>query len=288
MKKLFKVAVVAAALATSFQTLATEVVTWERKPIKLLLKNDVERIVYFPDNVRVGIPPHLQDKLRVMSAEGAVYLKSSGDIKNERIQIQLIESGQIVLMDVVSSSKASKISQEDMKVSVTSSYVDSVNEASYEDVEPVTPIEITRYAAKQFYAPSRLRESDNRIQRTSVAKVNLPDLMVGRSHRLFQMTPVASWQANGNLYVTAIKVENVTYFKQHFLYSDINADYTHATFQHGHVTPKGQIGDTSMLYLVTNQPFESSLYTLPTMNKQPSNNPKKNSAAQGVKNGFVK
>ncbi|MCE2573847.1 TIGR03749 family integrating conjugative element protein [Motilimonas eburnea] len=287
MKKILKIAAIAAAMATSFQALATEVVTWERKPIKLILKNDVERIVYFPDNVRVGMPPHLQDKLRVMSAEGAVYLKSSGDIKNERIQIQLIDSGQIVLMDVVSSSKAGKISQEDMKVSVTSSYVDSASEVTYEDVEPVTPIEITRYAAKQFYAPPRLRESDNRIQRTSVAKVNLPDLMMGRSHRLFYMTPVASWQANGNLYVTAIKVSNITYFKQNFLYSDINADYTHATFQHGYVTPKGQIGDTSMLYLVTNQPFEASLYTLPTVNKQPSKQAQKQSTG-GTNNGFIK
>ncbi|WP_434339401.1 TIGR03749 family integrating conjugative element protein [Motilimonas cestriensis] len=267
MEKVYKMALCAMYLTASFQAVATEVVTWDRKPIKLTLKPDLERIIYFPDNVRVGIPPHLQDKLRVMSAEGAVYLKASGEIKNERIQIQLIESGQIVLMDVVANAKASNIALEDMKVSMSAGSAAALANES-EIIEPVTAIDITRYAAKQFYSPPRLRDSDNRIQRTSVAKVNLPDLMMGRSHGLFYMTPVASWQAEGSLYVTAIKVSNITYFKQHFLYSDINADYTHATFQHGYVTAKGQVGDTSMLYLVTNQPFEASLYTLPTMNKQ--------------------
>ena len=268
MKKGLKLTTCAVLVVSAFQVAATELVSWDRKPIKLTLKTDVERIVYFPDNVRVGIPPHLQDKLRVMSAEGAVYLKASGDIKNERIQVQLIDSGQIVLMDVIASNKASKIATEDMKVSMASSGVNETIGGEEPMFEPVTAVDLTRYAAKQFYAPPRLREGDDRIQRTSVAKVNLPELMIGRSHGKFYMTPIASWQAQDSLYVTAIKVSNITYKKQHFLYSDINADYTHATLQHGSVTAKGTIGDTSMLYLVTTQPFESSLYTLPTVNKQ--------------------
>ncbi|MDP0941727.1 DUF3438 family protein, partial [Klebsiella quasipneumoniae] len=51
-------------------------------------------------NVRVGLPPSLGERLRVQSAGGAIYLRASEAIAPTRLQLQEVESGAIVLVDI--------------------------------------------------------------------------------------------------------------------------------------------------------------------------------------------
>lgn len=52
---------------------AVEIMRWERIPLALPLIVGQERIVFVDQNIRVGIPRNLVDKLRVQSTGGALY-----------------------------------------------------------------------------------------------------------------------------------------------------------------------------------------------------------------------
>ncbi|MGH8393560.1 MAG: DUF3438 family protein, partial [Pseudomonas sp.] len=53
---------------------AVEILRWDRIPLALPLIAGQERIVFVDQNVRVGLPRNLVDKLRVQSTGGALYL----------------------------------------------------------------------------------------------------------------------------------------------------------------------------------------------------------------------
>lgn len=79
---------------------ADELMKWERIPLNILLKVGQERVIFADKNVRVGFPPALNGKLRVQSTGGAVYLKADSAFPQTRVQLQDVESGEMILLDV--------------------------------------------------------------------------------------------------------------------------------------------------------------------------------------------
>ena len=59
-----------------------------------------ERVVFIDRNVRVGVPASVGDHLRVQSAGGAIYLRASEPIPPTRLQLQDVESGALILLDI--------------------------------------------------------------------------------------------------------------------------------------------------------------------------------------------
>ncbi|WP_411899892.1 DUF3438 family protein, partial [Salmonella enterica] len=78
---------------------------WERIPLKSPLQVGLERVVFGDKNVRVGFPPALNGKLRVQSTGGAVYLKADRAFPQTRVQLQDVESGGVILLDVTAGEK---------------------------------------------------------------------------------------------------------------------------------------------------------------------------------------
>ncbi|EHO1393220.1 DUF3438 family protein, partial [Escherichia coli] len=79
---------------------ADELMKWERIPLNIPLKVGQERVIFADKNVRVGFPPALNGKLRVQSTGGAVYLKADSAFPQTRVQLQDVESGEMILLDV--------------------------------------------------------------------------------------------------------------------------------------------------------------------------------------------
>lgn len=101
MKRLLSRAVAGIAMSgLSLSVLAVELVQWERLPIPVPLVKDEERVVFMDKNVRVGVSGDLSGKLRIQSASGALYLKATDDIDPSRLQVQDVETGEIILLDV--------------------------------------------------------------------------------------------------------------------------------------------------------------------------------------------
>ena len=87
-------------LISPFVLHADELMKWERIPLSVPLKVGQERVIFADKNVRVGFPPALNGKLRVQSTGGAVYLKADSAFPQTRLQVQDVETGEMILLDV--------------------------------------------------------------------------------------------------------------------------------------------------------------------------------------------
>ena len=79
---------------------AVEILRWERLPLAVPLVVGQERVVFIERNVRIGVPPTVGEQLRVQSAGGAIYLRANAPILPTRLQLQDVESGALILLDI--------------------------------------------------------------------------------------------------------------------------------------------------------------------------------------------
>nr|WP_309785241.1 TIGR03749 family integrating conjugative element protein [Pantoea dispersa] len=93
---------------------AVELMKWERIPLQVPLTVGQERIVFVNKNVRVGFPPSLNNKLRIQSNSGVVYLNASEAFPVTRLELQNKENGEIILLDV--SAASGKTTREPVKI----------------------------------------------------------------------------------------------------------------------------------------------------------------------------
>ena len=73
---------------------------WARKPLPVDLQIEKERIIFVDKNVKVGYPPELDNKLRIQSTGGAVYLKATADFPKTRLHLMDLATGEMILLDV--------------------------------------------------------------------------------------------------------------------------------------------------------------------------------------------
>ena len=174
---------------------AVEILRWDRIPIALPLIVGQERIVFVDQNVRVGLPRNLVDKLRVQSTGGALYLLAKEPIEPTRLQLQNMNSGEIMLVDIIATvGKPNQVASEPAKIvagdspaprygqvnakptsnhSTSSTAQASAQAEEDEDApkprrETPLPVVMTRYAAQMLYAPLRTVEPVE-----GIAQINL-------------------------------------------------------------------------------------------------------------------
>lgn len=197
---------------------AVELMKWERIPLQIPLTVGQERIVFVNKNVRVGFPPALNDKLRIQSSGGVVYLDAKEAFPVTRLELQNKENGEILLLDV--SAAPGKSTREPVKIvydgevatasatdkQTVSSDGDSAGrqssaEAKAESRRPAKlnaplPVVLTRYAAQNMYGPLRTVEP---VPGVSPVSLKLPPrittLMPSES---VSVTPMAAWSLQGS------------------------------------------------------------------------------------------
>ncbi|CCR31809.1 TIGR03749 family integrating conjugative element protein [Salmonella enterica] len=245
---------------------AVELMKWERIPLQIPLTVGQERIVFVDKNVRVGFPDSLNNKLRVQSSGGAVYLDAREAFPVTRLQLQDKENGEILLLDV--SATEGKTSREPVKVvydgevaSATSSAEQKVSgstgnsqpaeekKASHKPAKlnAPLPVVLTRYAAQSLYGPLRTVEAVPGIIPVSL---KLPSRITTLlSSEQVVATPLAAWSLQGSS-VVAVQVRNRSADKIILDPRALRGDFLAATFQHRWLGRAGTPEDTTVLYLV--------------------------------------
>lgn len=246
---------------------AVELMKWERIPLQVPLTVGQERIVFVNKNVRVGFPPELNGKLRVQSTGGAVYLQANSAFATTRLQLQDVENGDLILLDItalegkqvrepvsvvyqgeLSSATASDNTSVSGEASTTNN---SKGQTSTNDKTPrITtplPIALTRYAAQSLYAPLRTLEPLPGVHAishglSSVITSLLPSEPV-------TVRPLAAWGVQG-VNVVALKLTNQRSGKVVLDPRRLQGNFTSATFQHRWLGAAGTPEDTTTLYLV--------------------------------------
>lgn len=241
---------------------AVEILRWERLPLAVPLVVGQERVIFIDRNVRVGVPDSASAHLRVQSAGGAIYLRAGEPLPPTRLQLQDVESGELILLDIAAEPAQDgqpplePVRIVDAERSPATRYggeTASATEAAAPDRpvrkrETPIPVVLTRYAAQNLYAPLRTVEPVAGIGRVNLRRdlpldTLLPTLPV-------QARALAAWRLEDQ-WVTAVRLTNTAV---HWLDLDpraLQGDFVAATFQHPNLGPAGQAADTTVVYLVT-------------------------------------
>ncbi|ELQ9310789.1 TIGR03749 family integrating conjugative element protein [Serratia marcescens] len=268
-----------AALCVFPQVQAEELMKWERIPLPIPLAVGKERVLFADKNVRVGFPPALNGKLRVQSSGGAVYLKADSAFPTTRLQLQDVETGEIILLDVTAGEKGSSepvrlvYSGDVTSVSSSKDSPDSASSPPGSDNGTQTkrkkvqynaplPVVLTRYAAQSLYGPLRTVEA---VPGIHPVNPHLPK----RITTLYPSEPVAisplgGWGV-GSRNVVALKVRNTASRKIVLDPRGLQGQFVTATFQHRYLGPVGTPEDTTTLYLVTAGRPDGAFIAEPTL-----------------------
>ena len=249
---------------------AVEIQRWERIPLALPLVVGQERIVFVDQNVRVGLPRHMVDKLRVQSTGGTLYLLAKEPIEPTRLQLQNMSTGEIMLVDIIATpSKANQPALEPIKIvagenlavrygqpspkaedsKAANRSTENISDAAAPaQRETPLPVVMTRYAAQMLYAPLRTVETV-----PGIAQVNLKrnmDLTTLLPTRPVEARALGAWRLE-DLWVTAVKLRNTSGQPVALDPRELMGDFVTATFQHPYLGAKGDASDTTTVYLVT-------------------------------------
>ncbi|KKF37603.1 conjugal transfer protein [Erwinia tracheiphila] len=276
-----------ALLLASVAAQAVELMKWERIPLQIPLVVGQERIVFVNKNVRVGFPPSLNDRLRIQSAGGVVYLDAKSAFPVTRIELQNKENGEIILLDV--SATPGKNTPEPVKIVYDGEVVTAAasdkqtvsgdgdsagRQPAQSDSTPASrkppklnaplPVVLTRYAAQSLYGPLRTVEA---VPGISPVSLKLPsNLTTVMPSEPVMVTPMAAWSLQGSS-VVALQVRNRSADKVVLDPRVIEDQFTTATFQHRWLGRAGTPEDTSVLYLVTSGRPESAFIAEPSVTR---------------------
>ncbi|MDK8262912.1 TIGR03749 family integrating conjugative element protein [Pseudomonas oryzihabitans] len=235
---------------------ATQILHWQRLPLAVPLTVGQERVVFLDRKVRVGVPTALNDRLRIQSTGGALYLRASTLLPPTRLQVQDVQTGMIILLDVAAEpAKSDQPAAEPIRIVLDAPGEESppastTPEAGTAQSAPdaALAMTLTRYAAQRLYAPLRTLEPVEGIRPAAVEKeLPLDSLLPGlpvRAHAL------AAWQLQ-HLRVTAVRLSNQSARPIALVPEALQGDFVAATFQHPDLGPSGQATDTTVVYLVT-------------------------------------
>lgn len=240
---------------------ADEKVVWDKKPIKVILKPGVEKMVVFPsDSVRVKIPAAISGSLSTLSNNGVIYWEADEEFSEKRILVQDVDSKETIVLHL--SANDAHGTGEQVTV-LMGEQAQKQNQSATNSQQPPAqqsgPVEhgyetLVRVAAKHLYAPERLIEVPAGMHRVNVNQQ--PDSHMIRG-AIIEMTPVISF-SNAGLYITAVKLVNQQNEKVILDPRDIRGKWLAATFQHATLGRKGSDTDTTALYVISDRPFWES------------------------------
>lgn len=260
---------------------ADEFMKWERIPLQIPLQVGLERVVFVDKNVRVGFPPALNGKLRVQSTGGAVYLKADSAFPQTRVQLQDVESGEVILLDVTAGEKGPSEPVRLVysgEVNTVSSTADTRRQAENSSIQPGSddgtqakrkkvqysapvPVLLTRYAAQSLYAPLRTVEAVPGIRPVNP---HLPKrLTTLYPSEAITATPLAAWGV-ANRAVVAVRLQNTASRRIVLDPRALQGQFVAATFQHRWLGSVGTPEDTTTAYIVTGTRPESAFIAEPS------------------------
>ncbi len=234
----------------------TERIVWTKSPIAVTLTVGEERLLHFPDSVSAGVPQALTSLLRSQSINGTLYLLANAPFDATRVMVRSEHEGPFYVLDISAQAQDPTIPPRPaMQILVDNPATDdqSLDTTAFSAVH-WGYVALTRYAAQQLYAPTRLLAFTPGIVRVPVTQQPI-DLVRG-GH--VEAVPVAAWRA-GLHTVTAIRVKNKTQKPLILDPRELRGPWLTATFQHNRLLPAGNEADATAVYLISDRPFDVSL-----------------------------
>ncbi|QIL80330.1 TIGR03749 family integrating conjugative element protein [Diaphorobacter sp. HDW4A] len=244
----------------------TERAVFERAPVRVPLPVGAERLIALPAPAALHVPSDMDKVVRIEIIDRTIYATAKIAFTPLRVIAELIDTGQQIPLDLVAdASTASARSELEVFVTEASPRSGPATQAAAQAAAQASPdaqmpevaspdmVQLTRYAARQLYAPKRLATPTSGIQQVDVANQSLTDLFRGAN---VLSTPVGQWRA-GPLYVTAVLVKNRARTPLEIPLEQVRGSFVAATAQHGRIGAADSETDTTAVYLVCERRFEA-------------------------------
>ena len=232
-----------------------EKLLWNSVPLAITVPIESETVLRLPTACEVGVSAGHAGELSVESVNNVVLLTPSVAFSKKRIALRALSGNQVYLIDLTATKSATRESFELIDPALTPPVAESASEGDADLVSGTESgdvrIALTRFAAREFYAPDRLRGGLSAV-RTRVEETPV-ELYRGGSVRAI---PRAGWAYHQH-YVTAVELVNLTPDTRELDPRLLRGTWLTATFQHGVLAPAGTQGATTMVYLVSSAPFEA-------------------------------
>ena len=244
--------------------LQAEHVVWNKLPIQFSVVVGKERLLSFPEKVRVvnDDPALTSEKVSILNNSGTLYIKAKQVFESVRLRIVVVSTGETILVDLSGVASGDDLPVEVVLASNTSVNINnatqsnSATEGTKKNNETANVVSLTRFATQQLYSPTRLLEENSNIYRTPMYTQKSVVLTSGDSLAAF---PLISWRG-GDLYVTAVLLRNNLHQA-----ITINPNSLLGCWQSISVYPlttlsaMGSQGDRSTVFLVSSAPFGDAL-----------------------------
>lgn len=234
---------------------------FDRHPVRVALPVERERLITLPAPAALHVPHDLDAVARIEAIDRTIYVTALVPFAPIRIVAELIDGGQQIPIDLVAGPQASQASGE-LQIFLASRAGEGTGGASADsgdtgagDTAPPAAdmVQLTRFASRMLYAPTRLATPEPGIQQVQVAQQPLSGLL--RGARVLAV-PMGQWRSAG-LYVTAVRVTNQSAIPLELQLEQLRGRWLAATAQHGRLGASGSQTDTTAMYLVCDRAFES-------------------------------
>lgn len=236
---------------------------WQGDPLEISLPMGKEKRLVFPESVTVDVKGALMtDQLRVVNNDKSIYLTALKAFPKTRIFVTLQENKTVIMLDIVTKDNAKLTTQyievKQREEGLIQSEVTHLAPESRTS-EPVTYVDLIRFAYQQLYAPERLLRHSPQYPRVPMGtKVFTSNLIYGDK---VIVHPVASW-GGGDYYVTVVALQNKYAHLTHINFrKDICGDWLAATiYPRATLAPYGdKLHDSAMLFLVSRGTFSETI-----------------------------
>lgn len=242
-----------------------EHVVWNKLPIAFAVPVGHERLLSFPEKVKVinDDASLTSDKVTILNNSGTLYIKAKQVFDPVRLRVVIVSSGETILVDLTGVQNGDDLPLEVVLANSTNNSSSNQNaidndnaDKSVKNSAAANVVSLTRFAIQQLYSPKRLLEENPNIYRTPMYTQKSVVLTTGDSLSAF---PLISWRG-GDLYVTAVLLRNnlhqsVSINPNAFL----GCWQSISSYPLTSLEPAGVEGDRSTVFLVSSSPFGDAL-----------------------------
>lgn len=237
------------------------------EPIQVNLEPGVERRLVFPQPVLVGLKNGMSEALTVQNVDRTVFLTAMTSIAHTRLLVRHTDESQTYVLNVstegVSGRHTALMIQPRLPAKTIAApakskmIVPRLNQRREDTASGYgVYVKLTRFAAQQVYGPQRLAEVS--VSVSAVKKLDTVNTVaIVRGDRI-TATPIASW-TDGVYSVTAIELKNHTDEPVVLDPRELRGRWLAATFHSNQLTRRGEAGDVTALYVVSDSSFDNAL-----------------------------
>ncbi len=231
---------------------------WPKTPLQIDLAVGEEQHISIPSatTLRLGIPPTVKSKLQVEIIGNHLWLKAVDTLSTTRLVVMANPTGRIILE--VRAQHSERFNQ---PMVILAESAETRREKPFAQTK-YGFVQLTRWVVQQHYAPKRLLHELPGVQRLSVdpnpleifrCALRIPTPCAGA----VTSTPMSSWQSPHH-FITTIKISNNLTQQLILDPRELRGNWRSAAFVHTQLHAKGHPGDTTLLILISDLPFETA------------------------------